>query len=61
MEKPERKSLKKIISTSGGLGLLQLITEPNSERCANEDTEPRREWTPGSVPVRALGAEGGGL
>ena len=29
---------KRIISISGGLGLLQMVLEPNAGRCASEDT-----------------------
>ena len=32
---------KKTISASGVLGLLQRVSEPDIERCTNEDVEPR--------------------
>ena len=32
-----RKGLKRTISVSGGLGLLQMVSEPNTGRCANVD------------------------
>ena len=35
--KPERESPKRTISTSGGLGLLQMVSEPDTEWCASED------------------------
>ena len=37
-----RESPKRIISTSDGLGLLQMVLESDTERCANEDVGPRR-------------------
>ena len=33
---------KRIISASGGLGLLQMISELGTERCASKDSEPRK-------------------
>ena len=33
-EKPERKSTKRTISTSGGLGLVQMVSEPDIGQCA---------------------------
>ena len=36
-----RENPKKIISTSGGLGLLQMILEPNIGWCVNEDAGPK--------------------
>ena len=41
-EKPERKIPKRTISTSGGLGLLQMVSKPDIGRCASEDARPRR-------------------
>ena len=32
-----RNGLKRTISASGGLERLQKVSEPNTERCANED------------------------
>ena len=40
--KLEKKISKKTISTSSGLGLLQIVLEPDTEQCANEDTKPWR-------------------
>ena len=40
--KLERESSKKTISTSGGLLLLQMLSEPNIGRCASEGADPRR-------------------
>ena len=42
--KSERESSKKRISASGGLGLLQIVLEPNTEGCASEDIGPQRGW-----------------
>ena len=39
--KLERKSPKKTIFASGGLGLLQMVSEPDTGRCANEEVVPR--------------------
>ena len=36
--------LKWIISTSSGLGLMQMVSEPVTERCASVDTEPSTGW-----------------
>ena len=35
----ERESLKRTISTSDGLELLQMILEPDTERCTSEEAE----------------------
>ena len=59
--KPERESSKRIISTSGGLGLLQMVSKSNIGWCASKDAEPQRGQIPGGGPVRTLGPEGGGL
>ena len=40
--KPERKSPKRTISANGGLGLLQVVSEPDAGWCASEEAEPRR-------------------
>ena len=32
---------KRIISVSGGLGLLQMVLEPDIKRCVNEDVGPQ--------------------
>ena len=42
--KPERESPKKIISASGGLVLLQMVSEPDTGRCASEDARPPKGW-----------------
>ena len=34
-----RNGLKQTIFASGGLGLLQMVSEPDNERCASEDGE----------------------
>ena len=34
--------LKRTISTSGGLELLQMVSEPDTGQCAGEDTGPLR-------------------
>ena len=35
--------LKWILSVSGGFGLLQMISKPDTGRCVNEDTKPIME------------------
>ena len=40
--KSERESPKRTISTSNALGLLQMVSEPNTERCVSEDVGSRR-------------------
>ena len=40
--------------------MLQMVSEPNTRRCASEEAEPRMRWTRGGVPARTLGPEGGG-
>ena len=37
-----RNGPKQTISASGGLGMLQMVSESNIGRCANEDIEPPR-------------------
>ena len=32
-----------------------MVSEPNTERCASEETEPQRGWTRGDVPARTMG------
>ena len=39
-EKPKKGSVT--ISTSSGLGLLQMVLELDTGRCANEEAEPQR-------------------
>ena len=66
---PERESVRRTKSTSGGLESLQMISEPNIGRSASKELVPRR-WvdlvTNGfkarhqiDVPVRRLFPEGG--
>ena len=40
--KPKRESPKRTISVSGGLGLLQMVSEPDTGRRASEDVGPTR-------------------
>ena len=56
--KSERKSPKKTIFVSGGLGLLQMVSESDIRRCVNEETESEGGWTRGGVPARTFGPEG---
>ena len=39
-----RENPKRTISASGGFGLLQMESEPNTGRCAYKDAEPQRGW-----------------
>ena len=39
---PKRESRKRIISASSGFGLLQMVSEPDTGRYANEEAEARR-------------------
>ena len=38
-----RESPKRTISASGGFWQLQMVSEPDTRRCANEGTGPKRE------------------
>ena len=40
--KPKRENLNRTISFSGGLGLLQMVSEPDTRRCASEEAKLRR-------------------
>ena len=40
--KIKRERPKRTVSISGGLGLLQVVLEPDTRRCANEEVEPQR-------------------
>ena len=40
--KPERESPKRTIFACGGLGLLQMVSEPDTGRCASEDARSSR-------------------
>ena len=57
--KLERESPKRTIYTSGGLELLQMVSESDTRQCVGEEAKPQRGWTQGSVPARTLGPEGG--
>jgi len=35
--------MKRTISASSRLGLLQIVSEPNTERCASEEADPQKE------------------
>ena len=35
---------KQIISASGDLELLQMVSEPDTKQCANKDARPPRRW-----------------
>ena len=39
---PKRENPKRTISVSSGHGLLQMVSEQDTERCASEETKPRR-------------------
>ena len=39
-----RNGLKRTISTSGELELLQMVSEPDTKRCASEDAGFLRGW-----------------
>ena len=38
--KPEKKSPKRTISANSGLGPLQMVSEPDTERCVSEKAKP---------------------
>ena len=46
-----RNGPKQTISTSGELGLLQMILESVIERCVNENAGPQRRWIVRSTSV----------
>ena len=50
--KPERENPKRTISASGGPRLLQMVSEPDTGRCASEDAVSRREVDLVGVPHR---------
>ena len=66
--KSGRESLKRTISANSGLGLLQMISEPDTKRWASKDAGPEGGWIVRShidwrwerVPARTLSLEGGG-
>ena len=39
-----RNRPKWTISTSSGFGLLQMVLEPDTKRCANVDIGPQKGW-----------------
>ena len=39
-----RNGPKWTISASDGLGLLEMVSEPSTERCASEDVGPQEGW-----------------
>ena len=39
------ESPKRTIFASGGLGLLQMISESDTRRCVSKEAEPRKGWT----------------
>ena len=39
-----RNGPKRTISASSGLGLLQMVLEPDTGQCASEDAGPPRGW-----------------
>ena len=39
-----RNGPKRTIYASDGLGLLQIVSEPDISQCANEDADPQRGW-----------------
>ena len=36
-----RNGSKRTVSVSGGLGLLQMVSEPDTEQCVSEDVGPK--------------------
>ena len=57
--KSKRESPNRTMSASGGLWLLQMVSEPDTERCASEEIKPRRGWTQRGMPARTLGPQKG--
>ena len=39
-----RNEPKQTIFVSSGLGLLQIVSEPDTKRCTNEDAGPQGRW-----------------
>ena len=56
---PERESPKRTISVTGELGLLQMVSKPDTRRCVRKEAEPQRGWIRGGVPTRSLSLERG--
>ena len=52
------QKLKRIMSASGGLGPLQMVSEPDTRRYTSKKAEHQKGWTRGSVPIRTLGPKG---
>ena len=40
-EKLERENSKRTVSANGGLGRLQMVLEPDTGRCVNDDAGPQ--------------------
>ena len=57
--KREGENPKRKISVSGGPELLQMVSEPDTGRCVNEEVEPRKGWIRGGMSARTLGPERG--
>ena len=54
-------SPKRTIFATDGLVPLQMVSKPDTRRCASEEAKPRRGWLRGGVPARTLGPKRGGL
>ena len=54
--KLERESPKRSIATSSGLGLLQMVSKPDTGGCVNEEAKPQRD-----VDTRWCASEDAGL
>ena len=59
--KLERESLKRTISATGGLELLQMVSDPGTGDVSVKRLSLEGGWTRDGVPARTLGPEGGGL
>ena len=56
--KLERENPKRTIYASGGLGVLQMVLEPYTERCARKKADLQKGWIEG---LTTFGSEMGGL
>ena len=54
-----RNGPKRTIFASGELGLLQMVSNEDTGRCASEKAELCKRWTRGGVSTRTLGLKGG--
>ena len=54
-----RENPKKKISASGGFRLLQMVSKPNTGRCASKEDEPRRGMDTGQCASEDVGPKGG--